>query len=135
MIVIDASALIELLLNTAIGRAVANRVRDDSQALHAPHLIDLEVAQVLRRLVSVGIITSARALQALESLADLGIARYPHEPLLTRIWSLRANLTAYDAAYVCLAEALAAPLVTCDEKLQRAPGHTARIDVVNIATA
>jgi predicted nucleic acid-binding protein len=101
--------------------------RGDS--LHAPHLLDVEVAQVLRRYSVAGNITPERGRQALTDLVDFPIHRSPHDVLLPRIWELRHNVTAYDAAYLALAEALAAPLVTCDARLASAPGHAARVEV------
>ena len=130
MIVLDASAAIEWLLQTATGARVETRVFSEPVGLHAPHLVDVEVAQGLRRLVSAGLITASRAHDALHDLSDLALTRYPHHPFLDRIWELRDNLTAYDAAYVALAEALDAPLVTCDKKLASAPGHRARVEVI-----
>ena len=130
MIVVDASAVIEWLLQTATGIRVEARVLARAETLHAPHLLDVEVAQVLRRLVAAGKLTATRAREALDDLADVAVARYPHTVLLSRIWELRDNLTAYDVAYVALSEALDAPLVTCDEKIADAPGHGARVDVI-----
>ena len=100
------------------------------ESLHAPHLIDLEVAQVLRRYVSRGEMYPDRARMALDLFARFPITRYSHEPLLPRIWELRSNLTAYDAAYVALAEGLGATMLTCDERLARAPGNRATIEVI-----
>lgn len=130
MIVLDASAVIELLLATATGEAVARRIGDPDETLHAPHLLDLEVAQVLRRFVSASILGAPRARSALIDLGDLDLTRYPHDVLLPRVWQLRANLTAYDASYVVLAETLGAVLVTCDARLARAPGHAATVEVL-----
>lgn len=101
-----------------------------TERLHAPHLIDIEVAQVLRRLLQRKEITDNRAEQAFEDGAQLVIERHPHPPLLARIWQLRDSLSAYDAAYVALAEALPAVLLTCDAKLARAHGHRARIELI-----
>jgi len=101
-----------------------------SESLHAPHLLDLEVAQVLRRYVRDQRITARRAQEALEDLADLPLSRYPHDFLIPRIWELRATLTAYDAAYVALAELIGASLITCDGKIASAPGHHANVEVV-----
>lgn len=129
MIVLDASALLELLLATPIGLDVGARVFAAEETLHAPELLDLEVAQVLRRYERSGELTAERAAQAIEDLADLQVQRYPHLPLLARAWQLRANLTAYDAAYVTLAELLEAPLLTCDGRIARAP-HGARVEVI-----
>ncbi len=100
-----------------------------SESLHAPHLLDVEVAQVLRRYVREKALTAERAEQALEDLSDLPLNRYPHDFLIPRVWELRASLTAYDALYVSLAEALEAPLLTCDRRIASASGHHARIEV------
>jgi predicted nucleic acid-binding protein len=130
LIVLDASATLELLLRTHRGDRVAAWISPASQTLHAPHLLDLEVTQVLRRYTSAGDIEPERAREALEDLMALGIHRYAHEPMLQRIWQLRTNLTAYDAAYVALAEALGATLVTSDARLAGAPGHAARVELL-----
>ncbi|HHQ48371.1 MAG TPA: VapC toxin family PIN domain ribonuclease, partial [Acidobacteria bacterium] len=103
---------------------------DDATTLHAPELLDVEVAQVVRRYCRRGQISIERAGTAIKLLADLDVARHGHAPLLPRIWALRDNLTAYDAAYVALAEALDAPLLTRDGQLARSSGHTARIELV-----
>jgi predicted nucleic acid-binding protein len=129
VIVVDASAVLEVLLRTrAAGRLEARLFGRVS--LHAPHLLDVEVAQVLRRYAARGELTAARGVEALADLAAFPLTRYPHDLLLARIWALRENLTAYDAAYVALAEALRAPLVTRDERLASAPGHRATIELV-----
>ena len=130
MIVVDASAALELLLNTPFAARVATRLFSRGETLHAPHLIDLEVAQVLRRWERAGAITAPRAEEAFEDLADLPLVRYPHLLLLPRVWALRQNATAYDAAYLALAEAIGATLVTRDVALASIPGHTARVEVV-----
>jgi predicted nucleic acid-binding protein len=100
------------------------------QTLHAPHLLDIEVAQVIRRYAANGDIDTERGRLALIDMADFPLSRYPHDLLLPRIWDLRNNLTAYDAVYVALAEALGAPLLTRDRRLARAAGHLARIELV-----
>jgi predicted nucleic acid-binding protein len=133
LIVIDASALLELLLLTPTGLDVAARVFGTEAPLHAPELVDLEVAQVLRRYRRDGELSTERASQALEDLADLHLDRHSHLPLLARVWELRDNMTAYDAAYVALAELLEAPLLTCDARLSRAP-HGAKVEVVGRGT-
>lgn len=130
MIVLDASAAIEWLLQTTVGTRVEERIFSQAATLHAPHLLDAEVAQLLRRYVAAGMITASRGQEALDDLLDLSLTRYPHDVLLGRVWELRDNLTAYDAAYVALAEALGAPLVTCDGKMASAPGHHARVEVI-----
>jgi predicted nucleic acid-binding protein len=133
LIVLDASAAIELVLQTPRAARIATRALHPAQRLHAPHLIDLEVSQVLRRLLQSGELAPARADEALADFVGLVIERHAHRPLLHRVWDLRSVLSAYDGAYVALAEALAAPLLTCDEKLSRAPGHAARIEFVPLA--
>jgi predicted nucleic acid-binding protein len=130
VIVLDASAVLELLLRTPSAQIVERRAFARGQSLHAPHLIDVEVAQVLRRYAASGEVDAGRCREALEDMGDLPLARYRHDMLLPRIWELRGNLTAYDAAYVALAEALEAPLLTCDRKLSRASGLRARIELV-----
>ena len=132
MIVVDASALLELLLSTAAGRAVGERIFDPSESLHAPELVDLEVAQVLRRYERSRALGATRAGEALRDFEALPLERYSHRLLLQRAWELRANLTLYDAAYVALAELLDAPLLTCDPSLARAP-HGAQIELVGRA--
>ncbi len=128
--VVDASAALEVLLRTPAAAKVEKRLFAKGETLHAPHLLDLEVAQVLRRYASTGQIAPDRCRAALDDLADFPLIRYPHDFLLPRIWELRANLTAYDAAYVALAEILGAVLLTGDERLATAPGHHARIELV-----
>jgi len=129
VIVLDASAAIDWLLQTPMGQQIEKRIYSRNESLHAPHLLDLEVAQVLRRLVREGIVSTHRAGQAIEDLLDLRITRYPPFLLLARIWQLRHNLSAYDAAYVSLAERLGAPLVTRDARLDSASGHAARVEL------
>jgi predicted nucleic acid-binding protein len=130
MIVVDASALVEALLQTPAAEAVERRLFETGETLHAPHLLDVEVAQVIRRYAVKGEIDEARGRAALADLSDFPLRRYPHDFLLPRIWDLRNNLTAYDAAYVALAEALDATLITRDRRLAGAPGHHARIELV-----
>ena len=130
MIVVDASALLEALLRTPAARAVEERLFEPQQTLHAPHLLDIEVAQVIRRYAAKGEIDSERGLAALSDLTDFPFRRYPHDFLLPRVWDLRNNLTAYDAVYVALAEALDAPLLTRDQRLAAAAGHHARVELV-----
>lgn len=130
MIVIDASALIEVLLNTSASAKVGERLFGRSDTLHVPHLLDLEVTQVLRRYTLSGEMSPERSEQALEDLVDVPLTRYPHDIFLRRIWALRRNLTVYDAAYIALAEALDAPLITRDAALARAPGHRASVEVL-----
>jgi|SRR5690606_36288580 len=127
MIVIDASALIEFLLQTRVGQQVKQEFLHSDDTLHAPHLIDVEVAQVLRRLVREKEITSARAEEALLDLRELDLERHPHDVLLVRVWSLRGKLSAYDAVYVALAEGMNAALLTTDHRLARAAGSSVKV--------
>lgn len=130
MKVLDASVMVEVLLNRLSVARLAPRLFDPDEELHAPHLIDLEVAQVLRRYQASGEMSPQRARQALITFAQMPLERHPHWPFLERIWELRRNLTAYDAAYVALAEVLGAPLLTCDRALASAPGHRAIVELV-----
>lgn len=130
MIVLDASALVELLLNTAAGRTIATRIADPSLGVHVPHLADIEVIQALRRYASEGDLEAVEAATALEDLRSLDLQRHAHEPLLDRVWALRKNLSAYDAVYVALAEVLDTVLLTCDARLARAPGTARRVELV-----
>ncbi|HVK89117.1 MAG TPA: type II toxin-antitoxin system VapC family toxin [Kofleriaceae bacterium] len=129
MIVIDASALAELLLGTPRSARFASRVAHPALTMHAPHLIDLEVGSVFRSLEVKRVISPAVAANMVADLARVDLQRYPHVTLLPRVWQLRGNLTTYDAAYVALAEALGAPLATFDANLAAAPGHRARIEL------
>jgi len=130
LIVVDASALLETLLRTPAAKAVERRLFAPDQTLHAPHLIDVEVAQVIRRYAAHGEIDGERGRGALADLTDFPLRRYPHDFLLPRVWDLRHNLTAYDAVYVALAEALDAVLLTRDQRLAAAAGHHARVELV-----
>ena len=107
-----------------------DRALEASERIHAPHLLDVEVTQVLRRLVQRKEVTVARAGQALDDLAKLLIERHEHQALVGRVWQLRDSLSAYDGVYVALAEGLDAPLLTCDAKLAGAHGHRATIELV-----
>lgn len=126
MIVLDASALVELVLSTAAGRLVAARIEAPDEGLHVPHLADIEVVQALRRYVRDGELDAGSAKAALDDFRALDLQRHAHEPLLDRVWELRPNLTAYDAVYVALAEVLDCQLLTCDRPLSRAPGMARR---------
>jgi predicted nucleic acid-binding protein len=130
VIVVDASAILELLLKTPLANAVADRVFDTTQTLHAPHLLDIETVHVLRRYARMTPQEVERCLLALDNLSKLQIQRHSHTILLPRIWQLRHNLSAYDATYVALAELLDAPLLTCDRRLAGAPGHEANIELI-----
>ena len=130
MIVVDASALLEVLLNTAAASRVGERLFGSCETLHTPRLIDVEVAQVLRRYERAGTLTASRAEEVLDDLSDLRIVRYPHEFLLDRVWTLRRDLTAYDAVYLALAEALDATLVTRDTVFASVRRHGARVELI-----
>src|SRR5881396_3300569 len=130
MIVVDASAITELLLQTELGIRVERRVYRDDDDLHAPHLLDVEVLSALRRLVHAGEVLAERAEEAIEDLALLRIIRHAHLDLAMRVWELRQNFTAYDAMYLALAESLHAMVLTCDRPLGTATGHSARIEVI-----
>lgn len=129
MIVVDASALIEVLLRTPAARALEDRLFAPEQTLHAPHLIDIEIAQVIRRYERGGEIDAERGRAALADLADMPLRRYPHDLLLPRMWELRHVLSAYDAAYIALAEALDAPVLTRDRRLAAAAGHHGQVEL------
>jgi len=128
VVVVDASFALEVLLETPRGLRYAGLFFD--QERHAPDLIDLEIAQTLRRLVLAGELADHRAMAVLDIHSDLALVRHSHAALLSRIWDLRSSLSAYDAAYVTLAEALDMPLLTCDAKLARAHGHGAKIKLL-----
>ena len=129
MIVLDASAAVDWLLQTPAGQSIDNRIYSHNETLHAPHLLDLEVTQVLRRLALQGVVSVRRADEAVRDLVDLRITRYPHLVLLPRIWQLRHNFSVYDAAYIVLAEKLGAALVTRDAQLASASGHAAPVEI------
>lgn len=123
--VVDASALVSALTNTdasALIPLLAN-VR-----MHAPHVVDLEVASALRRLEK-GSLSAEVTKNALHSFSELTIARYDHQPLVREIWSLRDNFSPYDAAYVVLAKGLAVPLITRDARLAKAAGRYVDVTV------
>jgi predicted nucleic acid-binding protein len=133
MLVVDASAITELLLGRPAGRAVEARLRDHDFDLYAPHLLDVEVLSALRRVVAAGDASPERAVDAVTDLLDLPLERYPHDGLAPRIWSMRANFSAYDATYVALAEAITdggAPLLTADARLARATADHTDLDVL-----
>jgi predicted nucleic acid-binding protein len=130
LIVTDASAILEVLLPTDSEQSVKVWLFAAGATLHAPHLMDIEVTQGIRRHTARGEIGNELAQSALDDLPALPIQRYPHGFLLPRVWELRHNLTAYDAVYVALAEMLDATLVTRDVRLANAAGHWARIAVI-----
>ena len=133
MLVVDASALTELVLGRAAGEVVGEHLAAHGFAVHAPHLVDVEVLSALRRLVASGEMTAARAGEAIADLLDLPIERFPHDILVPRIWGLRENFSAYDASYVALAEAVAdepVPLLTADARLAKAVGDLLDVRVL-----
>jgi len=129
MIVLDASAVIDWLLQTRAGQHIEHRIYSQNETLHVPHLLDLEVTQVLRRLVGQGVVLPRRADEAVRDLLDLRLNRYLHFAFLPRIWQLRRNYTAYDAAYIVLAEHLGATLLTRDRRLASPTAHKAIIEL------
>lgn len=126
MVVVDTSAIVGRLAADPPPEALAERL--EGQALHAPHLIDVEFLHVMRRMVARGHVAAVRADVIRADFSGLRITRYPHTLLLDRMWELRDNLTAYDASFIALAEALDAPLVTTDSRLAAAPGHRAVVE-------
>lgn len=128
--VIDASAVVEILRRSPRGQQVEQDLLDPTLAWHAPHLLDVEVTHVLRRYALSNMIDERRGREALDDLASLPISRYPHDMLLPRIWELRHNLTAYDATYIVLAEILQVPLVTGDRRLASTPGHSVKVVLI-----
>lgn len=128
MIVVDASAVIELLLGTALGKRLEARLFEGEELLNAPHLVDTEVLQVMRRLVLGKQLTAAQVDTAVNDLGALDVVRHGHEDLRGRVWELRHNLSAYDATYLALAESLGATLVTGDRGFLRVPGRRAKVE-------
>lgn len=125
MIVLDASIVVELLTNGPLAEGLREDLADRTDSFIAPHLLDIEVMSALRRVAVGRKIDSHRSRELLADLAALSVDRYSHVPLLPRIWELRNNFTAYDAAYIALAEATNALLYTADEKLTK--GHRAQV--------
>jgi len=121
--------MVEVLLNSPEARPIRQRLLGPGETMHAPHLLDLEVTQVMRRYQLAGRISPERAGEALRVYGDLRIQRYPHAPLLSRIWDLRHNLSAYDGCYVALAEALRAPLMTRDRALAASLRNLVEVEV------
>jgi predicted nucleic acid-binding protein len=125
VIVLDASVVVELLTNGAGSGSLRRDLAGSRDSCIAPHLLDVEVASALRKLAAAQRIDSHRSEEFLARLAALPAQRYSHLPLLGRMWELRHNFTAYDAAYIALAEATNSVLYTSDEKLSK--GHRARV--------
>ena len=130
MIVVDASALVHVLLRTPTSGRLETALFGSGRTLHAPHLVDIEAASAFRRLAAAGEIDAERGRTMLALLADLPVRRYAHGALMPRVWDLRANVTAYDAVYVALAEVLGAPLLTRDAKLARAVWHLIAVELL-----
>jgi predicted nucleic acid-binding protein len=128
VIVVDTSAVLAALVARPAMPDLVKRLETDED-MSAPHLIDVEVIHALRRLVMSGDLSEDRAADVRSDFADLSIVRYPHHPLGDRMWELCHNVTAYDAAFVALAEALDVPLITCDARLSRADGHGASVEL------
>jgi predicted nucleic acid-binding protein len=132
MIVVDASCLLELLLNSPRAKRIFEALNDHTDEISAPSLIDVEVCHVLRRYVMLKVVSAHRGKEAVEELAEFPMERFPHAVLLSRMWQLRNNLTAYDAAYVALAEVLECVLLTCDGRLASTRGHRAAIELIDL---
>jgi predicted nucleic acid-binding protein len=130
VIVVDASIAVDFLLDLAPHSSTIASTFAAEPDIAAPHLLDVEVTQVLRRWLLAGKISEPRARAALEDLADLPLLRYEHVPLLARAFDFHANATAYDAVYLALAEALRAPLLTRDSALAKIPGCRVRTIVL-----
>ena len=134
MLVIDASAATELLLARPSADSIAAHISERGLDLHAPHLIDVEIVSAVRSLVASGEADAGRGEDAIADLLDLPLARYPHDILLPRIWELRENFCAYDAAYLALAEGLSdegVPLLTTDGRLARAVHAHSAVEVLS----
>ncbi len=129
MIVLDASATIELLGRTPEGERVADRIAGE-RSLHAPHLLDVEVAQVIRRRCAARLVPLQRAREMFEDFRELPIKRHEHFTLMGRIWELRHNFTAYDACYIALAELLNATLLTRDSAMVLLKTHKAQVELI-----
>lgn len=128
MLVVDTSAVVAALVAQPTNQALVDRLRNDGD-LHAPHLLDVELLHALRRLVLAGQLSEDRAADVRTDFADLTVVRYGHAPLADRAWELRNHLSAYDATFVALAEALNVPLVTCDARLAGAPGNSTVVEL------
>jgi predicted nucleic acid-binding protein len=128
VIVLDASIVVELLTNGSLAESIRSQLSTTSEPLLVPHLLDKEVASALRTLAAARRIDSRTMEEILDALATLPAERFPHMPLLGRIWELRFNFTAYDAAYIALAEVTGSVLHTCDAKLSK--GHRAPVVLI-----
>jgi predicted nucleic acid-binding protein len=128
VLVVDTSAIVDALVGRPRKERLVERLAADGD-LSAPHLLDVEFLHALRRLVGRGQLSEDRATDARADFADLVVVRYGHEALSDRVWALRHSLTAYDATFIALSEALGVPLVTCDARLANAPGHKAPVEL------
>lgn len=129
MLVVDASVIAPVVADAGVdGETLRFRLREEDIA--GPDLLRIEVMSVVRRQASAGLLTVAEANAAIEDLIELPLSVFPSAPLLRRTWALRHNMTAYDACYIALAEALACPLLTADTRLANAPGAQCAIEVV-----
>lgn len=135
MIVLDASAAVDVLLNfQPNAMRMRDRIRQEDSGgprenLHVPHLFAAEVLHALRRLTLAGHVSETRGNRAVHAMLNMRLTRYPHEPFVWRIWELKENVSAYDAEYVALAETLDAPLITTDRRLAQASAHDAKIEL------
>jgi predicted nucleic acid-binding protein len=130
MIILDASAVVDLLVEPAAQTGALRARLRTASLVHAPHLMDAEVTNALRRQVLRGRIDQLTARRAIRRLAVLRVKLRPHQPLLGRAFALRDQLSTYDAIYVAMAEATGATLVTRDARLASTTGHRARVEVV-----
>jgi len=136
MLVVDASAIVELLLARSAAEDIADHIVAHEHMLHAPHLLDVEILSALRRVVAAGEASPSRALEALADLSDLSVERYPHDILINRVWNLKDNFSVYDATYLALAELLTedgATLLTADAGFARATRKHSRVDVLLVS--
>lgn len=134
-LVLDASILVELLTGSSVGERALPHVRGSAGDLHVPHLADIEVASVARGLARAGALTEARGMAMLTDLREFPARRWEAGLLLERIWQLRPAITAYDATYIALTEALGGTLVTADTKLAHGADGVARCEIVLVAVA
>lgn len=130
MIVVDASVVVDFLVDPASTQRIREVFRRHDDDLHAPGHLDLEVASALRRHVALSDLEGLRADAAMADLADLAVVRHDVAPLMPRVWSLHGHVSAYDAAYLALAEVLGARLLTRDARLARTTGHDAVVELV-----